>query len=226
MASETSSKNAAIMSTGRLEAFSDGVFGVAITLLILNIQAPTADQIKEHSSLAQALLAQWPVYLSYVLSFLTVGITWINHHQMFKYIIHTDHTLLFFNLLLLMCITFIPFPTALLAEYIQQPDQQQTAALVYGGLFTIMSIMFNLVWWYAVWRRLTDPNLQLTLHRNMALRYLPGPLLYLVATLLAFVNAWISLVMYFVLAIFYALSNMSFSQRGTVEPGHSELQTE
>src|SRR5579864_8408932 len=112
----TPSDNSSIMSTGRLEAFSDGVFAVAITLLILNIQVPS---VGASTRLAQALIASWPSYLSYVLSFVTVGITWINHHQMFKYITRTDHTLLFLNLLILMCITFIPFPTALLAQYIQ-----------------------------------------------------------------------------------------------------------
>jgi uncharacterized membrane protein len=228
MASEPPSNNAVIMSTGRLEAFSDGVFAVAITLLILNIQSPSAQQISDSNhSLAGALGANWPAYLSYVLSFITVGITWINHHQMFKFITRTDHTLLFLNLLLLMCITFIPFPTALLAQYInQQPDQQRTASLVYGGLFTVMSIMFNGVWWYAVWRKLTDPSQHMTSYRNMALRYIPGPVLYLIATLFSFVSAWISVAMYFGLAIFYAFSNMSFSRLGDVKPKQSELLSE
>ena len=213
------------MNTGRLEAFSDGVFAVAITLLILNIQVPSLPPNAGSGRLMQALLASWPSYLSYMLSFVTVGITWINHHQMFKYITHTDHALLFLNLLLLMCITFIPFPTALLAQYIQS-DQQQTASLVYGGLFTIMSIAFNGVWWYAVWRKLTDTDAHPPHYRNMALRYLPGPALYLVATLFSLVNAWISVVMYFVLAAFYALSNMSFSRFGTGESKQSELLNE
>ena len=214
------------MSTGRLEAFSDGVFAVAITLLILNIQSPTADQIKNAGGLGHALLAQWPFYVSYVLSFITVGITWVNHHQLFKYITHTDHTLLFLNLLLLMCITFIPFPTALLAEYMQQADQQQTAALVYGGLFTLTAIMFNLVWWYAIRRKLTDENLRMSHQRNMAVRYLPGPLLYLTGTLLAFVSAWLSLAVYISMAIFYALSNMSFSRQSVDNANTSELISE
>ena len=215
------------MSTGRLEAFSDGVFAVAITLLILNIQTPTL-RPEDGGSLGHALLASWPAYLSYVLSFVTVGITWINHHQMFKYIIRTDHTLLFLNLLLLMCITFIPFPTALLAQYIRsdQPGQQQTASFVYGGLFTIMSIMFNAVWWYAVWRKLTDPSGPVTHYRNMALRYLPGPLLYLVATVLSVVNAWIGVILYCTLAAFYALSNASFSRIGTGESQQNEYVSE
>ena len=86
--------------------------------------------------------------------------------------------------------------------------------------------MFNLVWWYAVWRKLTNASLHLTEHRAMALRYLPGPLLYLIATLFALVSAWISLIMYCALALFYALSNMNIARPATVGSNNNELASE
>jgi len=196
------------MTTGRLEAFSDGVFAVAITLLILNIQVP---HLNPGQDLAAVLGTQWPSYAAYILSFVTVGITWINHHQMFQMIHKTDHTLLVLNLLLLMTITFIPFPTALLAEYLRDPAQQRTAALVYGALFTTSALLFNGTWWYAASRQLLQTTLDPAMLRGMALRYLPGPLLYLVATLSAFISAWLSVALFLAMAVFYVLPNSLFS---------------
>src|SRR5579883_2275203 len=117
------------MTTGRLEAFSDGVFAVAITLLIFNVQVPHV----EDAAVGRALLAQWPAYASYVVSFLTIGIIWVNHHGLFTRVQRIDRVLLFLNLALLMVVAFLPFPTALLGEYILGQQASRIAALVYGA---------------------------------------------------------------------------------------------
>lgn len=204
-----------IMGTGRLEAFSDGVFAVAITLLILNIQVP---HLSPGQDLAVVLGSQWPSYVAYILSFITVGITWINHHQMFKMIQNADHTLLVLNLLLLMAITFIPFPTALLAEYLRDPTQQRTAVLVYGGLFTTSAVLFNLTWWYAASQKLIDPTIDPALLRSMAVRYLPGPVLYLISTLAAFISVGLGVVLFILMNLFYLLPNTLFSGKNVRGP--------
>src|SRR3954469_17222873 len=103
------------MSTDRLETFSDGVFEIAVTLLILEIGVPHVAR----GDLAHALVKLWPSYATYVVSFFTIGIIWVNHHSQFMQIERADRVLLFLNLYLLMWVAFIPFPTALLAEYLR-----------------------------------------------------------------------------------------------------------
>ena len=199
--------NSNMVDTDRLLAFSDGIFAVAITLLILDIHVPPVADTVGHGGLAHALLAQWPSYFSYVLSFITVGITWINHHQMFRYITRTNHGPLVFNALLLMVLTFIPFPTALLAEYIQEPNEQKVAALTYGIIFTLSALAFNLVWWYAAYSGLTAEKLDPKLVRGMAIRYIPGPILYIIATASSLISATLAVVLYGAMAIFYLVPN-------------------
>jgi len=130
----------------RLEAFSDGVFAIAITLLILDVRVPR--DLPQTTRLADAMLAAWPNYFAFLTSFATIGIMWMNHHRLFRIIARADHALLIWNGLLLLGITFVPFPTALIAEYIQRPDQR-TAAMVLGGTYVFLALMFNGLWWHA-----------------------------------------------------------------------------
>ena len=135
--------------TGRVEAFSDGVFAIAITLLALNMKVPgRADLAGMHATLFDALLAQWPAYLAYLISFLTVLIMWVNHHRMFRNIRRTDHSFMMLNGLLLMWVTLVPFPTAMLAEYINHP-YARVAAAVYSATFVLIGVTFTALWWYA-----------------------------------------------------------------------------
>jgi uncharacterized membrane protein len=134
--------------TSRIEAFSDAVIAVAITLLILDVHVPTVQ-----TGLLPALLKQWPTYLGYVTSFLVIVIFWANHHNMFRYIHQVDYPLLIINSFFLMCIVFIPFATAVLTKYITSPTEQHTAAIVYGATLLLNGILFNTIWWYAVWKR-------------------------------------------------------------------------
>src|SRR6266568_3602964 len=190
--------------TGRLEAFSDGVFAVAITLLILNIQPPPKSL--EDGPLLEFLRKQWPMLLAFVTSFATVGIIWINHHRLFNHIKRTDNTLLVLNLLLLLVIVFIPFPTALLAQqYAAHPDQH-IAAVIYSGTNVILAVCFNLLWRYASYRnRLLGKDADTRAVMAISQQYLFGPLLYLVAFGLAWINVLASIALNLLLALFFAL---------------------
>jgi uncharacterized membrane protein len=185
--------------TTRIEAFSDGMFAIAITLLILEVKIPAAGQ----GHLAEALLRQWPSYLAFFLSFAYIGIMWMNHHRMFTHIRRSNDTLLVLNLLLLLGVTAVPFPTAVLAAHLGTPGQR-TAALLYNGVFIVIAVFFNVLWRYAVSRHLLDKSL--TASAAMITRqYAFGPIIYLICFVLAWVDVRISLALNIALAIFFAL---------------------
>jgi uncharacterized membrane protein len=195
--------------TGRIEAFSDGIFGIAITLLILNIKVPKAADIHGKMTLLQALGDQWPAYLAYLNSFITVLIMWMNHHKLFRHIRRSDHVFLIFNGLLLMGVTIVPFPTAILAEYINTPEAK-TAAAVYSGSYLMIAILFYIMWHYAS----RGPALLARNHDRegvaaISRQYRFGPLLYLVAFVLAFVSVWASVGVCIALAIFFAFPGVT-----------------
>ena len=127
------------MSTNRLEAFSDGVIAVAVTLLVLNIEVPAPGS---GHSLGHELAHQWPTYAAYVTSFITIGIIWINHHAMISRLGRADHTILMLNLLLLLSIGVLPFGTNLIATYLREGHGENLAAAIYAGLFLAMSLAF------------------------------------------------------------------------------------
>jgi uncharacterized membrane protein len=191
--------------TGRLEAFSDGVFGIAMTLLVLDIKVPRAPDLIGRSGLGEALLLQWPTYVSYVLSFVTVLIMWTNHHKLFRLIRRSNHTFLMINGMLLMFVTLVPFPTALLAEHIAKPGAAMAAA-VYSGTFVLIAVLFNVLWRYASHRgRLLARGHDREAVGAITRQYRFGPLMYLAAFLLAFVNVPASVGLCALLAIFFAL---------------------
>jgi uncharacterized membrane protein len=198
--------------TGRVEAFSDGIFGIAMTLLVLDIKAPRASDLAGRSTLGDALLRQWPAYMAYVVSFLTVLIMWTNHHKLFRLIRRSNHTFLLINGVLLMFVTLEPFPTALLAEHIGQPGAAAAAA-VYSGNFVLIAIMFNVLWRYATHGgRLLARGYDREAVASITEQYRFGPLLYLAALLLAFVNAPASVGACALLAAFFALPERSKRQ--------------
>lgn len=190
--------------TGRIEAFSDGVFAIAITLLIIEIRVPHLDHAPAGASLAGRLLELWPSYLGYMISFIVIGTIWANHHNRFSYIVRSNHVLLFLNVVFLMCVAFIPFPTALLAEYIRQPEYRTTAIAVYSGTLAVTAIFFTLLWLYAAnGYRLVTGDLDPAVLKAMTGRYIIGMVLYLAAFGLAFVNIWVSLAVIFGLALLF-----------------------
>ncbi len=190
--------------TGRLEAFSDGVFAIAMTLLVLELRAPPPGTLQS-DSLLRALLHAWPSYLAFVTSFATVLIVWINHHNLFRMIRRTDHTLLLLNGFLLIVVTFIPFPTNVLAEYIREPDAR-TAAIFYSGTFLAMAIAFNLLWRYAAHdRRLLARDADERLIRIINKQFQIGPLTYVVCVVGAVINAVAGFALVTALAVYWAL---------------------
>jgi len=212
--------------TGRLEAFSDGVFAVAITLLVLNIKIPGLDLSASHlpndAQLRPMLLSEWPMLAAYATSFATIGVMWLNHHRLFTHIKRTNTVLMLLNLLLLLVIVFIPVPTALVAEYLVRPDQH-AAALLYSGTNVILAVSFNLLWRYASYHnRLIGKNVDIRAVRAISKQYWFGPLPYLVAFILALFNTPASLILNFLLALFFAIpprlprpvSEQSFEQQG------------
>lgn len=195
-----------VKNTVRVEAFSDGVFAVAITLLVLDIKTPKAvDLAAGHTGLIAALLAQWPAYLSYVLSFLTVLVMWANHHEMFRHIRRVDDTFLLLNGLLLLFITLAPFPTSLLAEYIARPEAA-TAAMVYSGMFIGIGVFFNAMWLYASHKgRLLARDYDRAAVKHITRGYLMAPLVYVAALLLASVSVAACVGLCYLLTIYFAL---------------------
>lgn len=195
--------------TGRLEAFSDGVFAVAITLLVLNIKIPGIDlpasKLPDDITLWQTLGNEWPMLAAYATSFATIGVMWLNHHRLFVHIKRTNTVLILLNLLLLLVIVFIPVPTALLAEYLVHPDQH-AAAIFYSATMVILAVCFNLVWRYASSdNRLLSKNADTHAVAAISFQYLFGPLLYLIAFGLAWISAPASVILNFLLALYFAL---------------------
>lgn len=189
--------------TGRIEAFSDGVFAVAITLLVLDIHPPPG--FPEDAKLIPQLLDQWPIYAAFITSFFTIGVMWVNHHRLFTHIKRTDNTLLLLNLLLLLVIVFIPFPTALVAQYFKLPDDH-AAAEIYSGTCIVLAICYNLLWRYASHeRRLLDSRSDPEEVEAITRQYRYGPLFYVVTFAVAFISAPASMILNMLLALFFAL---------------------
>jgi uncharacterized membrane protein len=135
--------------TVRLVTFSDGVFAITITLLVLEIRPPTDD-----GSLLHGLLELWPSYLAYALTFLFIGQVWVNHHVMFDHIHAADRVVLLLNTVLLMVVAFLPFATSVLAEALRSGHGERTAVVFYGIAFAVTALTFNAVWQYACRRRI------------------------------------------------------------------------
>jgi uncharacterized membrane protein len=188
--------------TGRVEAFSDGVFAIAITLLIIEVHVPGRGH---GGSLGRELLDLWPSYLGYLTSFLTIGVMWINHHHVFSLIDRVDRTMLLLNTLLLLMIAFVPFPTAVLAQFVET-DGARAGAVLYGATLTITAIVFFCWWRYASSeRRLIGPGVPNDAVDDITRAYTPGTFLYGGAMAVAFVEPWLSAALYLAIAVFYAL---------------------
>jgi len=194
------------MSTARLEAFSDGVIAVAITLLVLDLMIPSPGSRPYHP-LAYHLAHNWPDYAAYVVSFVTIGIIWINHHAAISRLARADHAILLVNLLLLMSIGVLPFATSLMARYLTRPEGEHLAAGIYAGAFLVMASIFSVLNWLILARR---PHLMaeqwlperraLILRRNVV-----GSVPYVVAVALAPVSAYACLAICGAVAAFYAM---------------------
>lgn len=191
--------------TARIEAFSDPVFAIAMTLLVIEIKVPSHALVTKHG-LAHALAALWPSYLAFFISFVTILVIWVHHHWIFALIKRYDHPFLYWNGLLLFFVTFIPFPTALLSEYLLHP-QARVAANLYTGTFLAISLAFDALWRHGS-RRLLSPDATLARNHEAAhitKQYRFGPPLYFATFGISFVSEVWSVALCLLLALFFAL---------------------
>ncbi len=189
--------------TSRIEAFSDGVFAIAMTLLVLDLKVPHS--LNGNIPLLQALASEWPIFAAYLTSFATIGIMWMSHHYLFTVIHRSDHWLFLINLFLLLLITFVPFPTSMVAEYIGKSAENAASAL-YSGTFFIIALAFQFLWRHASKnRRLIGESVDESIVRGITSSYRFGPPLYLAAFILSFINVIAAMAVTFGLAIFFAI---------------------
>jgi uncharacterized membrane protein len=193
--------------TTRLEAFSDGVFAIAATLLVLEIHVHTSNG----AQLAEELRRIWPSYLAYVTSFITIGIIWINHHHNMRAIERPDRWFMFINMLLLLDVAFIPFPTKLVAEYLRH-EGERPAVIAYSGTLLLMAVLYTIWWRYArTGRRLIVPTVTDGELRAIDRSFAPGPPLYALVFVLAFFAPFAAVILTLLLAAFYLPSATLFT---------------
>ncbi len=188
--------------TQRIEAFSDGVFAIAITLLIIEIGVP---HVTGDESLSEALGDLWPSYGAYVLSFVMIGIYWVNHHSLFRLFVRTDHFFLMLNVFFLMAIAFLPFPTAVLGEYLNDSVERDSAVRLYSLGLLLPAFGWIVVWLYANARGLVDERLAPEYVRFLTVQYLLSNVLYAGALMLSFLDAWVALALVTGLTLLYML---------------------
>jgi uncharacterized membrane protein len=190
------------MSKNRVEAFSDGVFAVAITILVFNLQVP-ADL--RPGTLWHALGSLWPSYAAYVASFLTIGVMWMNHHNIFRRIRAVDRNLQFLNLLLLLVIVFVPFPTALLGRFIPGGGADaSTAATLYALTSIGTGVFFTSIWWYVLSRpELLVAGLDAAEVRRRLPFFSAGPIVYVACLAIAQFSATLVVVLCGIVAVYY-----------------------
>jgi uncharacterized membrane protein len=184
----------------RLEAFSDGVFAIAITLLVLGLHVPV------HGDLGNALVDEWPSFASYLVSFVVIGIIWVNHHAVLDHVTESTRALLFLNLLLLLWVTFIPFPTAMLAEHLRTGDDESLAAAIYSGTMALMGLSFGVLWLYIVRAGLLAPAMTPEQIRRTTLSFIAGNPFYFAAIGISFVSAPVTLAIIAALAVYYVIA--------------------
>jgi TMEM175 potassium channel family protein len=200
------------MSGRRLEAFSDGVFAIAITLLVLDLVVP--DPGEEGARLGARLAHQWPSYVAYVVSFLVIGIIWVNHHTVFNRVRLVDRPVLFANLALLLVVSVIPFPTRLIAEYLTAGPDSHLAAAIYSATMLAMGVAYSALW-LAVTRdaRLLHEHVDPSAGRAALRRFGIGSVLYIGTIGLSYVNAILTLAVHGTLAVYYCFDQLAGADR-------------
>ena len=205
------------MSKGRLESFSDGVFAIAITLLVLTIAQPTG-----YADLAGQLRDRWPSFAAYAVSFGVIGIMWLNHHSIMGHIARVDRGLAYLNMLLLMSIAFLPYPTGIFGEALRRGDGARAAAVFYSATMAINAYSWSALWVHASWRRrlLADafPESERT---TATVLFTIGAVAYTAAVGIAFLDAYACLAFHALLALYYGLDPIS-RRAARVQPAVAE----
>jgi uncharacterized membrane protein len=191
------------MATSRLEAFSDGVFAIAITLLVLELNIPQGEHLWEQ------LKDEWPSFAAFFVSFWVIGIIWVNHHGVLDHLARADRGVLYLNLLLLFTVVFIPFPTALLAEHLKSGESDHIAAIIYSSAFLAMSLAYGVLWSYITHHRhllgveLSDEEVRAT-----SRRFQIGTPFYALQLAFAFISPALVLAVNAALALYYMVAGM------------------
>jgi uncharacterized membrane protein len=194
-------KRRGLRSTGRMEAFSDGVFAIAITLLVLDVAVPAG----AGAHLVRSLADLWPSYLAYVVSFSTIGAIWLGHNAITDYLERADAGFLRLNLLLLMVVAFLPFPTRLFADFISEAQPERIAANVYGISLLVASALLLLLWRYAVRMRLVRPDADDDEVQLLTKRLIPGLVAYLVLIIAGLFAPIVASVGYLAVALYFII---------------------
>jgi uncharacterized membrane protein len=193
------------MGKARLEAFSDGVFAIAITLLVLTIPTPN-----DYHDLGTQLTDRWPAYAAYLVSFTVIGIMWVNHHTVFTHIARVNRNLVYLNLVLLATIVFIPYPTAIFGEALRRGDGESVAALAYSVTMTVNALAWTWLWLYASGhRRLLNDTFPEAQRRTATVLFTIGTLFYAGTMVVALINAYACLALHGALAVYYALDPLA-----------------
>ena len=193
------------LNKGRVEAFSDGIFAIAITLLVLTIAPPS-----HYYDLTKQLTDRWPSLAAYVVSFATIGIMWLNHHSVFNHLERVDRGVVYLNFLLLMSIAFLPYPTGVLGEALHKGQGAKTAAVFYGLTMAANAIAWSALWLYASHRgRLLSPTFPEADRATATVLFTVGVALYAAAVGVAFLSPYAFLVLQAALAVYYALDPLT-----------------
>jgi uncharacterized membrane protein len=193
--------------TSRLEAFADAVFAIAATLLIIDVSVDAPG-----GELGADLVHAWPQYVAYLVSFVIIGIWWVNHHACMAVIEHADRVLLFVTIGLLACIAFLPFPTRLVSEHFHD-DGLQAAAITYGATMTAAAICFASLWFYAAkGRRLIARRTDQRVVDGLSRSVIPGVPVNAAATLVALWSPYTALALFAALALFYIVGSSLFGR--------------
>ena len=193
------------MGKARLETFSDGVFAIAITLLVLTIRTPD-----DFRHLGKGLTDQWPAYAAFLVSFAVIGIMWLNHHTVFTHFARVDRNLVYLNLTLLATIVFVPYPTGIFGEALRRGEGERTAAVFYSLVMTLNAIAWTALWLYgSTRRRLLDPAFPEDQRRPATVLFSIGTVIYAGTVLVGLANAGACLAVHGALAVYYALDPLS-----------------
>jgi uncharacterized membrane protein len=194
-----------VLSKTRIEALSDGVFAIAMTLLVLTIAQPL-----DYRNLGHELLARWPSVAAYVVSFMVIGIMWLNHHSIFGHFARIDRGLVYLNFLLLLTVVFIPYPTGVFGEALRRGEGAKVAAVAYSVAMAVNAYSWTALWLYASsGRRLLGPAFPEAERGTATLLFTIGTVMYTLSIAVALINAYACLAFHALLALYYAFDPLS-----------------
>jgi TMEM175 potassium channel family protein len=205
-----------VVRLSRMEAFSDGVFAIAITLLVLELSVPESSE----GHLLRSVLDLWPSYLAYIVSFATIGATWLGHNSITHYMHGANATFLRVNLALLLVVSFLPFPTKLVAEYLGSREDEKVAATIFGVTLLAVTSLLSVMWTLAVRHQLVHPatgDEEITL---LSRRLRPSLALYLVLIVVGWFIPLVAVIGYLVVA-FFLIFPLKLGRREKSKPGVS-----